>query len=1466
MQLRVTLLRNGIAHNVMITADATATASDVALAILSEGCSEPVDPHPQRFTLRVQDPMGRTLVLDPEVAVADSGVQSGSSIEVIPQQDMPASQAAVAARLRVIEGPDAGLDIPLRRGSSRIGRSPEAQVRLNDPKISKFHARILVGATVDIVDDNSANGVMVGNQRVSRASLGPGDIAVLGSTRIRVDMIGPPGAGADSTQVAYMRPPRVLARPVVTEVELPEVPEPPSKAKFPWLALLMPVVMGGAMYAWTRSPLTLLFVAMSPILMLGNFISNRVDAKRKRKSDLANFEEGMKFAEEEMVEAQELELQQLHRLYPSTAECVAAATKRTGVLWCRQPEHPEFLQVRLGSGVVRALHQFSKPQRRGYVHLQQQQRKLKEKYRELENAPIVADLRSVGGLGLAGEAQQLIEIARGVVIQTAALHSPAELVITCLTSTDHKPQWGWLEWLPHTNSPHRPIAGPCLAADGPRGRALLEQVEELIELRSEGEDPSLRGPISSSEKPAPPVTPSVLVVVHEAAVDVARLARVAQRGPDVGVYVMWVAASRQQFPAACRTFVELQPSGEALVGMVRSERVYASVSTEAVDLPTSYALARTLAPLVDGSTPIADESDLPQLVSVIGLLGSSADNPAEILARWQDNGSLIDRQAPVVPRERAGDLRAVVGHAGQEPFTIDLRSQGPHALVGGTTGAGKSEFLQAWVLGMAHAHSPDRVTFLFVDYKGGAAFAKCVDLPHFVGIVTDLSPYLVRRALRSLRAEIHYRERLFNEKGVKDLIDFEKTGDPACPPSLIIIVDEFAALVSEVPEFIDGVVDVAQRGRSLGLHLVLATQRPAGVIKDSLRANTNLRVALRMNDEHDSSDVLGSPIAAAIDPSNPGRGVAKMGPGRLVRFQSAFPGARTPDEPPAPPIDVAELDFGMAEKWKIPRAAGPGEQVDKDIDRVVRSVSAAAQLGKVPAPRRPWLDTLSNAYDLLKLNQRRDSSIVLGIVDDPDYQSQHPDVFRPDDSGHIIYYGTSGSGKTTALRSLAVAASITPSSGPVHIYGLDFAGGGLSMLEPLINVGAIISGDDDERVARLLDVLAKKLDDRAAAFTAVRAEDLSHYRTQPGKHNEPRILLLLDGFQNFRTEYDSGLQRAKTYAQFQRVLAEGRALGVHVAATADRGASVPSSMQAAFLHRIVLRMSDQDQYMSLNVPKDVLNPASPPGRCMNVNNPNEMQLAVIGRDPSPPAQAKEIELLAETLAHFHHVKPEPIRRLPSRVLAEELPKTVAGQPTLGLEDRSLAPIGFDPQGVYLVAGPPKSGVSSTLRWLAQSLANVQPEVPRVLLSARATPLAGLSLWKATVSGTDRVVDFLNNQLKAYLSTEANPGQPRVAVFIEQFPELAASMADAALAEAVKLARRHGHLLVGAGETASFSGFNSSLPELKGSRQGMLLQPETNDGDLLKVGLPRLRAADFPAGRGYWVTGGNAYKVQLPLVD
>lgn len=1465
MKLRVSLRRDAQPPTlVQIVADGTATASDVAVAIASAGMDEPVSTQGRPLTLQVEGDwrVGRTL--SPDTPLAESGVCSGSTLAVV-QDGRGGTRDQPGAMLKVIGGPDSGTEVQLRVGGSSIGRNSDCDVRLKDPRVSKRHAKILVGRQIEIIDDNSANGVLLSGQKVTRAVLTPGDTALLGDTYIQVSAIAGAAIADTDTEVRYLRPPVVQSRPKEDEIELPEVPQPRQKGPFPWLAMLAPLIMGGVIFAITRSPLTIVFVAMSPLLMLGNYVGNVVDSRRKFKLALANFREAMDAVEAEIIEARVHELRQLHKLFPSVSECVNAAANRDTHLWCRRPEHPEFMQVRLGTGSVEAAARIKPPGRRGVAALVREQKELAERHRLVEHAPIVANLRSAGGVGLAGEHRFVVGLARGAVAQAAIMQSPSEMVIACLTSSAMKENWSWLEWVPHCSSPHSPIPGTLLASDAARGRALVDQIEELIDVRSDAKAPALRGPIEDKEKFDAPVTPSLLVVVHDAAVSSERLANIAERGPDVGVHVLWVAAERSGLPAACRTYLEINDEDGATVGMVRSEYIARNVTTETVDLDTALVTARSLAPVVDASTPVSDDSDLPRMVSVLGLLGNlDAVDPQQVVLRWQENGSLVDRSGPIKSRERAGDLRAVVGHSGHEPFTLDLRSQGPHALVGGTTGSGKSEFLQAWVLGMAHAHSPDRVTFLFVDYKGGAAFAKCVQLPHSVGLVTDLSTYLVRRALRSLRAEIKRREHLFNDKGVKDLVDFEKTGDPDCPPSLIIVVDEFAALVGEVPEFVDGVIDVAQRGRSLGLHLILATQRPAGVIKDSLRANTNLRIALRMNDAHDSTDVLGTAEASTIDPATPGRGVARVGPGRLIPFQSAFPGARTPAEPPTSPIDLLELHFGAGAPWKIPRPKATGTAVEKDIERVVEAVAAAAELGRVRPPHRPWLERLAPTYDLTKLRQRRDDEILLGVVDDPDNQQHFTEYYRPDIDGNILFIGGGGSGKSTALRSLALASALTPRTGPVHVYGFDFTGRGLASLEVMPNVGSIIPGTDSERVSRLIRMLTDTVDERAIRFAEVNASSLPEYRTLSGKHLEPRLLVIFDGFGNFEQEYNGG--PAHLYALFSalaRVMAEGRAVGVHFAVTIDRPNAMSGAVSSAFSRRVVLRQASENAYLDLGVPKDVLDINSPQGRAMQVHSPQELQIATLGGRAEVSGQVKQMKDWAASMAPHHIERPAPIRSLPTELRVSELPAASAGKPVLAMSDLTLGPLTVPGQGVVMVAGGSGSGKSNAMAVYAASLKKAFPGIQLIHMAPQRTSISALRLWEQSALGVSEVNSLSSGLFPA--AGTAKSDVPQRAIFVEGATELGGSGALESLVRVARGSSASGDLFVAEGATDQWSKVYDLLQVFRSSGTALLLEPGQDDGfTLLNAQLPKVNKAEMVTGRGFWIHRGSATKVQVPL--
>ena len=678
----------------------------------------------------------------------------------------------------------------------------------------------------------------------------------------------------------------------------------------------------------------------------------------------------------------------------------------------------------------------------------------------------------------------------------------------------------------------------------------------------------------------------------------------------------------------------------------------------------------------------------------------------------------------------------------------------------------------------------------------------------------------------------------------------------------MLVIDEFAALAGEVPEFVDGVVDIAQRGRSLGIHLIMATQRPAGVIKDNLRANTNLRIALRMADEADSTDVVGAPVAAAFDPTIPGRAIAKTGPGRLVPFQAAYSGGWTTNEPPAPSIIVRELRFGAADEWQKPvPLEAPRDPGPTDLARAVRTISSASTNAGIPKPRRPWLNELSRTYDLAALGPRTDTALLIGVVDRPEQQLQTPVFFNPDEDGNLAIYGTNGSGKSVLLRTLAVSAGITPRGGPVHVYGLDFAAGGLRMLEVLPHVGSIIAGDDSERVLRLLAQLKSLAEERARTFPAARAASITEYHTLADRPDEPRILLLIDGLPAFRAEYEGQGPRAAAFATLQQLISEGRQLGIHVAFTADRPAGVPGAIASSVPRRVVLRMAEDSMYLLLDVPGDVLSPTSPPGRALV--DGLETQVAVLGGSTNAADQFDALHRLAQAIGEQRPVSAPAVRSMPTTVTFDELPSNVNGQLVLGVSETDLDAIGFADDGVLLVGGGPGSGRSNALAALVEAVRRAQPLRSMYYLGNRRSDLSTRGSWNGIATTPDAVADLakrLADELGAEYSSPA-------VVIIESIADFQGTPADAAIVTLARIARRSSHLLIAESETATW---NSSFPlfaEIKAGRRGLLLQPETIEGDIiLKTAFPRISRSEFPPGRGMYAAGGKAVRVQIPLVQ
>ena len=1424
-------------------------------------------------------------VVDARSTVRESGLRSGVTVAVTRRSRPFVDAGPPVVVAAVVAGPDSGREFPLWRGTAYIGRGHGAEIQVSDSSVSRRHAKLLVTASlqtaavpvVEVVDLGSANGISVGGAEVPRAVLKAGDRVRLGDTEVEVRLletgVDAVGCGsADSAGVGFSRSPRVARRFEGREFDLPDLPERPRPSRLPWLAMMFPAFVGMTLFAFSRSPYSLMFVLMSPMMMLGNHVEQRRGGRKEFESLMREFREDLQVVEAQIRQSLDVEAGQRLEEHPCGAECAEAGCRLSPLLWMRRHDTPGFLRLRLGQGVLPSRSSMKLPARgRSTAQAWLELTGSLEGLSVVHDVPVVVDPLHTGAIGVSGARDLTLPVARSLVLQAVTLHSPAELIVTAFASNTTAGDWDWLKWVPHTASVHSPISADHLASTAPACAALVCELEDLV---------ASSGAPGTDQNPS---RPRILVLVeHDAPAERSRLVQLAEKGWQLGICVLWLAPTTPLLPAACRVFLEVGdgegghagPVGSA--GYVREGRLVTPVAVDTVSLEQTLAAARSLAPVEDCGAPVDDTSDLPRAISLLTLIGTElARSKHAVIERWGESRSILTGPyAPTTPHRKPGNLRAVVGQSAQGTFSVDLRADGPHALVGGTTGAGKSELLQAWILGMASAHSPQRVTFLLVDYKGGSAFRDCVDLPHTVGLVTDLSPHLVRRALTSLSAELRHRERLLARYQAKDLVELERRGEVEALPSLVIIVDEFAALAREVPEFVEGVVNVAQRGRSLGLHLILATQRPAGVIKDSLRANTNLRLALRMADENDSVDVLGSSVAASFDLDLPGRAVSKSGPGRLTSFQTGYAGGWTSDTPPPSQMRVEALRYGPGPVWAPPVDETDNDETDNDeadhdrtgptdIQRLVSTIGIAAKTAELPTPRLPWLPELPAAYDLARLpTPGRDDHLVFGVADDPDHQAQPVVAFNPDREGNLAVYGASGSGKSVFLRTIALAAGLTARGGPCHVYGIDFGNRALSMLESLPHVGSIVPGADHERLTRLLTFLRESVDDRAVRYSRASAATITDYRRLADAPGEARIIVLVDGLTAFRAAYETG-GRARWLDLLASLAADGRPVGVHFVISVDQRTGMPSSLACAVQRRVVLRMAHPDDYSFLGVAGDVLTMGSPPGR--GLLGGAEIQCAVLGGTSEVVAQSQAVDVFGAAARAAGTSEAPPIRSLRGRVLMSDLPAEVGGRPVLGVGSASLSALAFEPRGSFVVTGPSGSGRTTSLASLARSLHRWNPAMTLYLLTARrASDLSALSEWAEVAAGPEATA-----ALAARLQAELRAGtrQGAMAVVVERVDDLAGTAAESPLSGLVKACIDSDHFVVAEGETMFFSSSFGLAGLVKTSRSGLALQPEGIEGQtVFRSGFPAFDRTDLPEGRGFLMDRGRPQLLQVALPD
>jgi S-DNA-T family DNA segregation ATPase FtsK/SpoIIIE len=1074
--------------------------------------------------------------------------------------------------------------------------------------------------------------------------------------------------------------------------------------------------------------------------------------------------------------------------------------------------------------------------------------------------PAGVSLGTVGVLGVVADRQVRAAILRWCVAQLTGLHAPSDIALTLIV--DDPQEWAWARWLPHLR---RSNGGRRSLRFGYDEELTTEIVTELVR-----EIANRRG---ESERPDPhsqrhPWSGNWIVLVLDNLEVMSRLPaleEILRLGPPVGVVTLCGAEKTLELPGQCRaTVVACQP--DRLLRIESDGRPpVGEVVIDAVSVGWAERFSRGLAPLRTRTGRGAAESvPAEALLSELVTFGS----PSEVAAQW---------------RARPRSTTAMIGVGINGATTVDLVRDGPHCLVAGTTGSGKSELLRTLVASLAMGNSPSELSFLLVDYKGGAAFADCAELPHTIGLVTDLDTHLTARALASLGAELKRRERLLLEAGAPDLEAFlELRSSLSSPPllnRLVIVVDEFATLASELPDFVTGLVDIARRGRSLGIHLVLATQRPHGIISAEIRANLALRIALRMTDNHDSHDVIDSPHAARILTSTPGRAFLRTSSPRLTEIQTAQVSCRSPHSSDGQP-QLEELTWrhigSLARQPEIREETGP-----TDLTLITDTLRQAADLLGATPTIRPWLPPLPGLLTLqdlhasderplratapsLRSGEPAAGPLLLGLADHPAQQYQAPLGLDLATGEALLISGGPCSGRTTALRTLVAAVTASYRPDEAHLYILDCSGTGeLLALSSLHHCGAAVAGGELARVERLLVRLSEAVEQRLTALVEGGYNSIAEQRADPAQRPLPWIVLLLDSWEPFVRDHEN-LEQNRCLDILMDLIRGGGRVGVTVVLTGGR-ALLTSPVASLIRRRLLLRPAAPDDYALAGLPASITPTDAPPGRAVIPAGDQgvELQIAVLGKDPSGRGQTRE--LLTRT------ADPPPqcglpfrVNPLPALVRVQTLkpPPETAECPLwtpLGIGGDEATTLGVDlaALGGLLLTGPPGSGRTTALRtilgWHAAHEGRSGQDRRVIVVAPPRSPLAVQQ---------ERYLRFDSADPRLQEELKMRPGLPTIVV-IDDLDLLTGSPADDLITELL-LSAPGGTSVIAAGNSGALhSTFSGISVPLRRNRCGVILQPAPLDGELLGVPLGRSVATRHP-GRGVLVVRETVLPIQLAM--
>lgn len=1094
----------------------------------------------------------------------------------------------------------------------------------------------------------------------------------------------------------FNRNTRVLTKINDEKIEILDPPPIPKKPKNDLIGRLLPslfmVLISVVMASGARGEGGGAFVLFSLVSSVVGIVTGvrgvrnaKKDYKKEKKDRVKKYTNYIDRKKNEIDQARQEEKDILCDKYISERQEIGRLKNFSHDLFDRCREDEDFLEVRLGIGKREAERKIEyKKQERLEVEdeLQNVPKELYDQYKYISETPIVCSLNKVNAVGIIGKKTERFEIMKGMILDICARQYHADVKMFFVAEKQEADKITWLRMLPHVQNDILGIHN--VVCDDSSRTVIFEYLYKELSLREE------------SKKNFPHI---VVFLYDEYGFKSHPLSRFVENAKEIGVTFVFFGDTRADISLGCEYLIQSSEAGKGTLIDTKDSKKEKEFTYNLISDSDMHAMVQLLAPVY--TEEISLEGSLTKNISLFELLHILAVEDVNLAQRW--NAAKVYQS-----------MAAPIGVAKSGMILLDLhdKAHGPHGLVAGTTGSGKSELLQTYILSMAALYHPYEVGFVIIDFKGGGMANQFKDLPHMMGRITNIDGKEINRSLRSIKAELNKRQRLFVEAGVNHIDNYiikVRKGEVKIPlPHLILIVDEFAELKAEQPDFMKELISAARIGRSLGVHLILATQKPSGQVDEQIWSNSRFKLCLKVQSPQDSNEVLKSPLAAEI--KEPGRAYLQVGNNEMFElFQSAYSGApeRTEDSN-LKEFTIYEITSSGKRLPVYVQKKKKEQNVKTQLDAMVQYMASFCQknqLKKLPEICLPSLEECIE-FPIQKASSDRSSHIVaeIGIYDDPDNQLQ--DVYSVDlTNQNMMIIGSAQSGKTNLLQTLirSVTTKYTPQD--VNIYIIDFASMYLKNFETLNHVGGVVTASEDEKLKNLFKLLYKEIAFRKEKILSLGVSSFSAYK-EAGFNDLPQIIVMVDNLTTLKELY------FQDNDELLNICRDGLAVGVSVVIANAQMSGIGYRYLSNFACRVALFNNDSSEYSSLfDYCHERINDIH--GRCLvevdKVHLECQTFLSFTGeKEYERVSQMKEYIEAVNQLANGKRAKAIPV--IPNVLTMQQVSADYANEMrnydvVAGLDFASVMPFNLELNGIGTIAlsGRKGMGIHNFMRYLVRIL-------------------------------------------------------------------------------------------------------------------------------------------------------------------